>query len=172
MSLIITKIEKLIRLATDVSATLEEARSAAHAACKLIVEHDLILAPKRASSSGSTPSEPPTNKPSESDIWEWIRNAGFENSSWDWIRDEANRASGEGRPSDRRKARGESKVSGARGVDGSRHVVVTRMPFLCAVCASPQQREDRVAKRDSDGSRICITCWSKGLGYGDYNGDL
>lgn len=173
MSLIITKIEKLIRLATDVASTLEESRSAAHAACKLIVEHRLILTPKRASSPGSTPSTPSTpfaNKPSESDILEWIRNGGFEGPNWDWIRDESK--SGGSRPRDTRKASGDNKgkQGGANGVDGSRRVVVTRIPFPCAVCGATQQREDRVAKRDSDGSRICILCWSKGLGYGDYDG--
>ena len=184
MSPNIPKIEKLIRLATDASASPEEARTAAHAACKLIVLSGLTFADKAIYESRERPSEPspqsPNSSPSDESMWDWInRGSAFEGADWDWIKETSKRGAASkaeskgGKAGEAGKAGNTSSAPSGRtsgGVDSSRHVVVVRMPFGCAVCGETQERGERVAKRDSDGSRICITCWSKGLGYGDSNG--
>ena len=181
MSPNIPKIEKLIRLATDASASPEEARTAAHAACKLIVLSGLTFVDKASYEAREHSSEPsaqrPNSSPSDESMWDWInRGSTFEGADWDWIKETSKReaaSKAESKSGKAGKAGSTSSAPSGRtsgGVDASRHVVVVRMPFGCAVCGQIQERNERVAKRDSDGSRICITCWTKGLGYGDSNG--
>ena len=182
MSPNIPKIEKLIRLATDASASPEEARTAAHAACKLIVLSGLTFVEKPSfEASDQPPERPEPSRPSPSpSMWDWINEGqAFDGPSWDWIkqtseREAASKAAKAGKTGNTGKAgKAPSQPSEQKsvGVDSSRHVVATRMPFGCAVCGETQERGKHVAKRDSDGSRICIACWTKGLGYGDSNGD-
>ena len=145
----IPKIEKLIRLATDAAASPEEARSAAHAACKLIVSNGLTLVDRPSSTASEPPPEPTESSAFDQRMRDWV-NAGkaFDGPEWDWIKQtsareaasKAAKAAKAGKPAKTGKAAKAGKAGKAGKasrpgvIDPSRHVVETRRPVGCAVC--------------------------------------
>lgn len=151
---ILVKVQKLIALAA--SDNESEARNAAHAACKLIREHQLVLSEKQIDFGFV----PPGNTPS------WSRPKKSEKSSRDntpfWSRETKTQV----KPPPRQEDDFSSFNEPPSGASFKRVILKSKYSGVCKECGSPFEPGDRVAWMRGHGS-IHESCYIHEAAWGN-----
>ena len=172
-------IRKLIRLATDKSATDAESRTAALKACKLIVQKKVELSRPTdglewtREGEDSVVKERPSSPPSAKDVWDRAAEDTFSPDVAEAFGFGKARARARNRhaPPSHPEARGTRRAGRAHDPipDPSRTVVTVHQDRYCGECGKLVKVQNQMAKRRGESDDvICMLCYALGKGYEEH----